>query len=81
MSNVLAWLWEARRFSGVTDDRDTAMEHAEAHLSADGTVLVELAAVTSGIGGTRHIRTGCRRIVCLVCGHVQWAEGNEAEAS
>jgi hypothetical protein len=81
MSDIHVWLWEAGRFCGVTDDRGRAMEYAEGHLSADGSVLVERAAVTSGMHGLLHIRTGQKWTARLVCGRAQWSETIGAEAS
>jgi hypothetical protein len=68
------WLWDAGNYCGVTDDRDRAMEHAEAHLPALGTVLVERATLSSGVHGTRHIRIGEKYTASLACGRVQWTE-------
>ena len=81
MSEMHVWLWEAGRFCGVTDDRGKAMEYAEGHLPAYGSVLVERAAVTSGMHGPMHIRTGQKWTARLVGGRAQWAEPIEAEAS
>ena len=81
MSDIHVWLWEAGRFCGVTDDRGRAMTYAEGHLSAGGSVLVERAAVTSGMHGLLHIRTGQKWTARLVCGRAQWTEAIEAGAS
>jgi hypothetical protein len=78
---MYVWLWSAGNFCGVSDDRGRAMEYAQAHLSADGTVLVESARLMLGIHGPRHIRTGHRFTARLVCGRVRWTEVIGAEAS
>jgi hypothetical protein len=77
----IVWLWEAGRFCGVTDDRGRAMEHAEEHLAGSGQALVERAAVSLGIRGTLHVRTGQRWTARLACGRPEWTEAIEADAS
>ena len=74
------WLWYAGNFCGVSDDRRRAMEYAEGHLADHGTVLVERAAVTNGMHGIRHIRTGQRLTARLVQGRARWTEAVEYEA-
>lgn len=70
------WLWDAGNYCGVTDDRDRAMEQAEAHLPALGTVLVERATLSSSMRGSRHVRTGQKYVARLARGQVQWTEAS-----
>jgi hypothetical protein len=70
------WLWDAGNHCGVTDDRDRAMEHAEAHLPAHGTVLVEKAVLSDSMRGYRHVRTGQRFTARLVAGSARWDEAS-----